>query len=44
MVLISTDGDSFKALMTHLLNIPANKISKVKVPTGVFNIYDFITL
>jgi 2,3-bisphosphoglycerate-dependent phosphoglycerate mutase len=40
-VLVSAHGNSIRALMTHILNIPANEISKVEVQTGVLNIYDF---
>lgn len=40
-VLVSAHGNSIRALMTHILNIPANEISKVEVQTGVLNIFDF---
>tara|TARA_R110002049_G_scaffold302266_1_gene495003 strand:- start:3285 stop:4001 length:717 start_codon:yes stop_codon:yes gene_type:complete len=40
-VLVSAHGNSIRALMTEILNIPANEISKVEVQTGVLNIYDF---
>lgn len=40
-VLVSAHGNSIRALMTEILNIPATEISKVEVQTGVLNIYDF---
>ncbi|EPR72333.1 Phosphoglycerate mutase [Winogradskyella psychrotolerans RS-3] len=40
-VLVSAHGNSIRALMIQILNIPANEISKVEVLTGVLNIYDF---
>ncbi|TYC10581.1 2,3-bisphosphoglycerate-dependent phosphoglycerate mutase [Bizionia gelidisalsuginis] len=40
-VLVSAHGNSIRALMTQILNIPATEISKVEVQTGVLNIYDF---
>ncbi|QVY65569.1 2,3-diphosphoglycerate-dependent phosphoglycerate mutase [Polaribacter sp. Q13] len=40
-VLVSAHGNSIRALMTQILNIPASEISKVEVQTGVLNIYDF---
>lgn len=40
-VMVSAHGNSIRALMTQILNIPANEISKVEVQTGVLNVYDF---
>ena len=40
-VLVSAHGNSIRALMTEILNIPATEISKVEVQTGVLNIYNF---
>lgn len=40
-VMVSAHGNSIRALMTQILNIPANEISKVEVKTGILNIYDF---
>ncbi|RED43666.1 2,3-bisphosphoglycerate-dependent phosphoglycerate mutase [Winogradskyella eximia] len=40
-VLVSAHGNSIRALMTEILDIPATEISKVEVQTGVLNIYDF---
>ena len=40
-VLVAAHGNSIRALMTQILNIPAAEISKVEVQTGVLHVYDF---
>ncbi len=40
-VLVSAHGNSLRALMGQINNIPSIALSKVEVPTGVPNIYEF---
>jgi len=40
-VLVSAHGNSLRALMGQIKNIPSIALSKVEVPTGVLNIYEF---
>ncbi|WP_179316525.1 2,3-bisphosphoglycerate-dependent phosphoglycerate mutase [Winogradskyella undariae] len=40
-VLVSAHGNSIRALMTEILDIPASEISTVEVQTGVLNMYEF---
>ncbi|MFC6269707.1 2,3-bisphosphoglycerate-dependent phosphoglycerate mutase [Frigoriflavimonas asaccharolytica] len=40
-VLVSAHGNSIRALMTQILDIPPAEISTVEVQTGILNIYDF---
>lgn len=41
VVLVSAHGNSLRALIEHIENIPSSKIAELEIPTGVPYIYEF---